>query len=161
MKKLLTIVAAAFIAASTYAATSAASITAAGVTNMVTGALSASSFILTSPANAATRVVLYDAPTVVLTNVVPSYITSGAYATNYITSYTNYFGVQNNFTNVALVHYSITNAASTNTYPILLTINAGTNETVVIADVTYNFTRGLSVSNAALGTASFSVVYTQ
>jgi len=160
MKRLL-ISLIALIAVSIQAATVATTVIQAGTSNVLTGSLVASQFVLTSGAASAARVDIYDSPSAVLTNIVPAYITSGSYVTNYITSYTNYFGVQNNFTNVALVQYSITNSAATNTYPRLLVITAGTNETVAIQGVNYGFNSGLTITNTGVGPATVSVTYTR
>ena len=136
-------------------------IPASSAVNFVSGSLNASQFILSSSTTNVGYVTLFDAPTGVLTNITPANITSGVYATNYITSYTNFFGIQNNFTNISLVTYSITNAATTNYYPSILSVNAGTNATTVVPDVNYFFSRGLTVTNVGAGSVTFSVTYQQ
>jgi hypothetical protein len=159
MKTIFSLIAAVLFAVNIHAATVATSVIQAGTSNVVTGSLKATQFVLVSGTTSAARVDIYDSPTAVLTNTLPAYITLGSYVTNYITSYTNYFGVQNNFTNVALVQYSITNAATTNVYPLILTLTAGTNQTVVVDGVDYFFSRGLTITNTGVGTATVSATY--
>jgi len=160
-----------FILASLFASLSAfavsgsvtVSIAAAGMTNVLAplrGSAQITQVILTAPANNTASVTMVDSVTNILTYTNASYITLGSYVTNYITTYTNFFGTVNSFTNAALVDYSITNAATAYSYPNLLTVTAGTNSSVMIPyPQTFNFRNGVYATNTGSGSLTLTVTY--
>lgn len=119
---------------------------------------------LTSSATTTGSGALYDTRNVGLTNVFGSYNTISSYATNCITTYTNYYGYTNNLTNICLVDVTNTVAAVTNTIPPLLVVTAGTNATITLSGLSMYFQNGITISNATApgsGTITYSIDYTQ
>jgi hypothetical protein len=88
--------------------------------------------------------------------VVAAWASKTEYASNIVTSYVGYTGVTNWYTNAALFSMTITNAASTNKLPALLSGSVSPNSTV-----TYNvnaiFTEGVAVK--ATTNANVNVYY--
>ncbi len=138
-------------------------IAAAGWTNVVgiIPGLSAkiSSFTLISAPNTAAVLKFYDTPTYTSnnTNYGAQFVTNAGYAyytqypSNVVTTYTNYYGVTNNLTNLTLITVSNWTAAATNTLQPKLTINGLTNLAISVSDVNFYFTSGVWVTNAGTG----------
>lgn len=116
--------------------------------------------ITASTAGAGGAYQVYDAPTTNLQFTNASYISTSSYATNWITTWTNYYGATNSFTNVALIDYSITNAGTTNFYLQRYNSVVPTNGSVTIQG-TANFIFGATFTNAAASTVNYTVFYRQ
>lgn len=121
-------------------------------------------FRLTSSSTTVGTAALYDTTNVGLTNVFGSYNTILSYATNCITTWTNYYGRTNNLTNICLVDVTNTVAATTNAILPLAVFTAGTNSTFSASSLSLLFQNGITISNATApgsGTITYSVDYTQ
>lgn len=102
---------------------------------------------------------IYDSPTTNIYYTNAAYSQDASYATNYIQYYTNFFGQTNWTTNLAVVHYTVSNAATTNVYPLRFTAVAPTNTTVSFDGVNYNFINGVFATNAGVGHSTVTITY--
>lgn len=118
-----------------------------------------SAIAVTSQATNSARLRIYDSPTNTVWYTNAAYVSEGIYATNYIQTYTNYYGATNSITNVALVHYSVTNAAAGYTYPLRFDGIAATNSTAIYDGVNYYFINGVWGTNASVGAVTVTVTY--
>jgi len=126
-----------------------------GFTNLlstlpVNGGALITQFTITSTTTNASRIRVFDTPTNSMTYSNASYTIPFTYATNYVTIWTNYFGVTNSFTNVAIIDTTTTVAASTNLYPVRFTGISPTN-TSTVYDGAYTFINGLWATNESVG----------
>ena len=164
MKKLI-IVASLMVALSINAAVTSTTVATTTCSNLVTflsGGGTISSITFQSPPANVGSAKLYDSDTTSLTYTQAAYTTITVYATNLISSWTNYYGVVNNATNIVLMQATNTVAAVTNSpLPLLLTMTGGTNTTVTYSGINANFSRGLAVTNTGAGTITVTVTYTQ
>lgn len=154
MKKLLLIGALVLASFAANAASLTTTIAAGGYSNLLSGfngSATVSSIVLTSVSTNVGRVSLIDSPTNSTTYTSPAYDTIATYATNVITRWTNYYGVANSFTNVGIIDYTNSVAASTNNYPIRLTAQTGTNSTSLYSGVDYYFVNGVWATNLTTG----------
>lgn len=163
MKKYLLI--AAILGATTvaFAAQKTTVITAGACSNLLTGftgSAKVTDILISTPAATAANVKFVDSVTATNTYVSPAYTGVTTYATNVITTYTNYFGVTQNITNVALVDVATSVAASTNSFPIRFQANIGTNTTALFSGVDYMFVNGIWATNTASGTGATTVTIT-
>lgn len=142
--------------------TTVATTTCSNLVTLISGAPGTiTSVVFTSPAASVGSAKLYDSSSTAITYTNASYTTVSSYATNYISSWTNYYGVVNNATNLVLMQVTNTVAASTNSVPLLLTMSAGTNTSVTYSGLNMNFQSGLAVTNTGAGTIQVTVNYTQ
>lgn len=164
MKKLLTLIA--LLAASlTVNAQLSTNITipAAGFTNLVPHSITVNSFTLTAPANNTASIRIVDSNTA--TNMYwtnAPYITRSQYVTNKITTWTNFFGVVNSITNLAVVQYTNTVSSTSNYWRQVMSLSALTNGSTFV-DVSSSptvFFLGLSFTNLGSGAATLSINYT-
>lgn len=102
---------------------------------------------------------LYDSTTGYMTNVFPATTSIGQYATNYITCWTNYYNVQNCFTNIALVNYTNTIPGTTNAALVRATVTAAASSTTTVAPVNYNFNYGVWATNGSFGAVGITITY--
>jgi len=164
MKKFIALVCL-FATTTLFAETLSVTIPAGGITNTsavaLSGTIKITQFILTSTATADGLIEAYDAPGTSLIYTNPAYIDVRSYATNVITCYTNFFGIQNCFTNVALVDVARTNVATTNTYPKRIVAAAGTNSSAVFGGVNYYFHQGILVTNTGPDSVTITATYQQ
>lgn len=113
--------------------------------------------------NYTTNVVFVDTPNNSLLYTNAAYSNTLSYATNYVITYTNYYGRTNNLTNLVLV--DVTNnlvAATTNNYPQrLIFALAGSNTSVRFDQVNYYFVEGLWVTNSGPGAVTLTITYQQ
>ena len=138
------------------------SIAASGMTNVIaplTGGANVTQIILTSAANNVGNLKMFDSVTNILTYTNAANITTASYATNQITTWTNFFGSVNSITNVALVDYAVTNAATAYSYPNPVTLSAGTNSSVVLTDMTYVFRNGVYATNLGAAAITLTINY--
>jgi len=104
-------------------------------------------------------VALIDAPTNSLSYVNSAYTNRLSYGTNYITSWTNFYGTVQSVTNIALVDVTNIVTASTNTYPTRIIAGAAANSTAVFSGVNYYFDQGVLVTNQGSGSATVVITY--
>ena len=164
MKKLLIGLFASLSISSFAAATTSVVISTASMSNMLgtaTGSALVTQIILTAPANNTASIKLIDSVTNILAYTNSAYATIGSYATNYITSYTNFFGSVNSFTNIALVDYSNYVAAATVNYPTMVTLTAATNSSIVMSAQQLYFNNGIWATNLGSGNATLTLNYSK
>lgn len=134
--------------------TATVSIAGGGVTNLVnslpSGAIQVSQITLLSTATTAGRALIYDCPTNVFMFTNAAYTQPISYATNWISTYTNYYGYTNSITNVALIDTTITVASNVNWYPLRFVGQAGTNSSATF-NGSWVFNRGIWATNATIG----------
>lgn len=132
------------------------------VANPPNGSSLVTSWLLTAPAGAHATIRVYDSPTNTTVYTTPAYSAISQYATNVITTWTNYYGVTNSFTNVALVYVTNTVAANTsNSYPVRFFATAPTNSSVMFTDQSYYFNNGVWATNTGPSTATITVEFNQ
>ena len=142
------------------------SIPGAGVTNLVnalpSGAIQVSQITLLSTATTAGRALIYDCPTNVFMYTNAAYTQPISYVTNYISTWTNYWGVTNSITNVALIDTTINVASNVNWYPLRFVGQAGTNSSATF-NGSWVFNRGAWATNATIGggTVQVQITYQQ
>ena len=150
------------VVSSVFAASVTTTIQSGGLSNLVlrTGLpVKVTQIVVTSQATNSARVKIYDCPTNSVTYTNAAYTNVLSYLTNYITLYTNYFGVTNAFTNYAMVDVSQQVAATTNTYPVRVEAIAPTNTSAVYDGVNYYFYSGIWATNNSAGAATVTVTY--
>ncbi len=168
MKSLKNILIAGLLAASVLSASAANKtvlIPATGFTNLLNalpnGGAQISQFIVSSMTTNTARVLVYDTATNTMVYTSPAYIQLTSYATNKITTWTNYYGTTNSFTNVALVQVTNTVTATTNFLPMVFQGTSPTN-TATTYDGLYNFRNGVWATNAsAVGSIQVTITYEQ
>lgn len=104
----------------------------------------------------------YDTPTNATVYTNAGYTNILSYVTNYITTYTNYYGYTNNLTNKALVDVTNSVAITTNNlYPLRYSASIGTNATVLTDQLNAVFNQGLWITNQSVGAVAVTVTYQQ
>jgi hypothetical protein len=84
------------------------------------------------------------------------------YATNYVSTWTNYYGATNVVTNTSsLVDVTNSVAGTTNTYPVRIVLSTPTNTSTRIDNVSYYFQNGIWATNTGTGSATFTITYQQ
>lgn len=144
------------------AATVAVTIPAGVMTNLFVpsgGSVLVTSVMAVSPVNNTTAFAMYDTPTNATTYIQAAYIGVSSSQTNYITTWTNYYGKVNSFTNVAQLEVTNTVSSITNAYPLRLQANLLTNSTVTFPLVNYYFQNGLWVTNTGVGAVTVNITY--
>lgn len=133
-----------------------------GVTNVFTSPVKLTQVLIQGTnVSASVNTWFFDAPSTVLTNVVGAYTNTLTYGTNFVTTWTNFWGGTNSVTNIAIVEVSNPVIASTNTYQIRLA-PVGTGTTLTKYDnVNYYFVNGLTITNSGTGTATIGITYQQ
>lgn len=140
-------------------------IAAGGMSNLVvsglSGTLKVTQVSLQSPANNTSSVIVYDTTTNLIHFATPAYSVASSYATNLITTYTNFFGATVLETNLVLV--DITTAMPTNvwTAPTVFNLSAATNGNVNYTALSSYFYRGIWATNSGSGNATVTVTYQQ
>ena len=152
------------VALSTQAASTSATVASGVMTNfsaLLPGSARVTQIIVSASTTNTTSLQFVDTSTnsTVYTN--SSYVGAGSYLTNLVTTWTNYYGVTNSVTNIQLVDYSITNAATTNFYNVPVAVQVNTNATVKFDLVNYYFNRGVWVTNLGGGPAIITLTYVQ
>ena len=117
------------------------------------GSLTVKAISVTAPAAGSPVLTFIDSPTNQLTYTNSAYTNRISYATNYITSWTNFYGVAQSTTNIALVTTTNAVSASTNLWPVRFVTAVPTNTTVVFTGVNYYFESGMWVTNSGTGAA--------
>ncbi len=130
--------------------------------SVTNGAIKITQIIATATSTTNAAALFIDAGTNSLSYVVPAYTNRISYATNYITSWTNYYGVAVSTTNIDL--YTITNsvASVTNNWPQRLSVAALAGTSTTFQGVNYYFQNGCWVSNTVAGAPiALTVTYQQ
>lgn len=116
-------------------------------------------FTCTSSSNAVINV--YDSPTALFTYTNAPYTNITSYATNLVTSWTNYFGVVNSATNVNLVDVTNSVAGTTNNYSQRFSVAALVGTTTTINPTSYVFENGIWATNTSAGSGTLTVQFVQ
>lgn len=165
MKKYFAIIALALaLVVPVQAASTTVTIAPGGFSNLLSnfrGSANVSSVLLTASSTNIGQVNFVDTYTNSLTYVSPAYSTISSYATNVITTWTNYYGVINSFTNIGLIDYTNSVSASTNAFPIRFQAIANTNSSALYGNQSLYFLNGIWATNTALGTVTATITYTQ
>jgi len=118
--------------------------------------------ILTASTATNTSVQLWDTYTnqTLFTNAAYSNILT--YVTNYVSVWTNYYGVTNTVTNKASL-VDITNlvAGTTNSFNQVMVLSAPSNTTIKVDQVNYYFQNGIWITNTSSGNAVVTITYQQ
>ena len=107
-----------------------------------------------------TAVSIIDSPTNLLSYINPAYTNTLSVATNYVSTWTNYYGVSYSTTNIALI--DLTNnlvASTTNAYPVRLGVATLANTSSRYDGVNYYFNNGIWATNISSGKAIITVTY--
>ena len=133
------------------------------MTNLLTGFNNPISvqYILISAATSNASVLIYDTPTNALTYVNPAYTNTLSYATNYNTTWTNFYGVvQTNYAPIVALIDNTNNvvAATTNSYPLRAGVAALVGTSVQYSG-NFNFNNGIWATNTSGGQATVTIVY--
>lgn len=164
MKKTLLAIGLAFgLVFSSQAVVNTVSIATATATNLPTmlgGGANVIQFVLTSAANNAASITVYDAPTNYYTFTNQGYSTISSYVTNYIQAWTNYYGATNYWTNKSLLDVSNWIPSNVLNYATMYVLTSPTN---VATTYTLNtrFNLGILVTNTTGSTVTLSYQYTQ
>jgi hypothetical protein len=146
------------------AASTAITIPANGFSNApvaIPGPVKVTSVVLQAPVANVTSIIMYDTPTNQTTFTNAAYTNITSYVTNYITTWTNYYGVVNNATNKALIDVTNNVAATVNNYNIELSGSAPTNGTVLFQNLQQVYQYGIWITNNGAGTAVITIQYNQ
>lgn len=162
MKKLLLIVGLAAASLMANAETVSMQVSGNTMTNLLSlrnGSAKITQIVLTAGGTNA-NVRLFDNVTNWTFTVQAPYTNNFSYATNLTSSYTNYFGVINYYTNLVLVDVTNNVVPAYTNYTSVVDMSALTNTTSV-ANGTYYFHRGVWVTNLGTGVASVGITYQQ
>ena len=131
-----------------------------GPTNLLApfnGAAKITQLVVTANSNTATLYFI-DTPAPIISYTNAAYTGYTRYPTNYVFSWTNFYGVVNSTTNIALATITNTVAATTNLYPVRITAVAGTSATKY-DNVNYYFNSGVYVTNGSSSSAVVTVTF--
>lgn len=128
---------------------------------LINGSARVSQVIVSSTTSTNTSVLLIDAPTNQLTYIVPAYTNRVSYATNYITSWTNYYQVAQSDTNIALIDVTNLVQSTTNTWPQRMGLASLGGSATAFTGVNYYFNNGIWITNTGSGTANVTITYQQ
>lgn len=145
--------------ASTFAVTVASGV----MTNLIptTGSVKISQIVATCAGTNFSTFQIYDTSFTNTMYTNTAYTNISSYGTNYVTTWTNYYGVTNSFTNFALIDITNSVAATTNAYPLRIASSVPSNSTVKFDQVNYYFVNGAWVTNLGAGNVTFTITYTQ
>lgn len=126
------------------------------------GSLKVTQVILTASTATNTTVQLWDTYTnqTLFTNAAYSNILT--YVTNYVSTWTNYYGVTNKVTNTASL-VDITNlvAGTTNSFNQAMVLSAVASTSIRVDAANYYFQNGLWITNTSSGNAVVTITYQQ
>ena len=126
------------------------------------GSVNIKQFILTATTSTNASVALVDTTTNATSYVLPAYTNRLSYATNWNTTWTNFYGVVQTNPIPIVVLIDVTNnlvPATTNYYRTPITTAVGGNLSVVYQGVNYYFDQGLWVTNTGSGTSLITITY--
>jgi hypothetical protein len=166
MKKMILIVASVLtLAFTSQAATYVCNIAAAGVTNISAtipaGPVKPVWVLLSSDTTHSGSLQFFDTPYLGLAVTNAAYTSVTRYATNYVNTWTNFYGATNTWTNTVLQTTYVTNSAATNVLTSVYSFNCPTNGAVQYVGLSYTFLQGLVVTNSGNGTITLTVDYSQ
>lgn len=162
MKKLiLSLIASVSVALGAYADSGTWTIANGAMSNLLSSPVKITQIIYQSTSTNTTQFSAVDSPSATFTNIIAGFSTITQKATNYITTYTNFFGVSNSFTNLALISATNTITAQTNTYPTQFTLFAATNTQARVDNANFYFINGFTVTNSGAGPVTITVNYNQ
>lgn len=132
------------------------------VTSLINGSLKVTQFVLTSSGTNYGTVSIYDTYTNKFLYTNAAYTNILTYATNYISVWTNYYGVTNTVTNSGSL-IDVTNLVSgtTNSFPLRAVISTGTNASTTVNNPGIYFNDGIWVTNGSGSVLSLVVTYQQ
>lgn len=125
------------------------------------GAAQVSQIIITATTATNASVLFIDTPTNQLTYILGAYSNRVSYATNYVTSWTNYYGVAQSTTNLALIDITNSVASTTNFWPQRLSVAAAASTSARFDQVNYYFNQGIWITNTGSGNATVTITYHQ
>ena len=108
--------------------------------------------IITAPTNIA-QVLFVDTYTNSLTYTNASYNVRASYATNYINTWTNFYGTVQSTTNIALIDITNTVPATTNNFPQKFTVASTSGGSATYPAINAYFVSGVWVTNMTTNTA--------
>lgn len=111
--------------------------------------------------NYTTNLLVYDCPTNVFAYTNAAYTNIISYATNYISTWTNYYGATNSVTNISLVDATNNVAAQSNSYPQRMNLAFPSNSVTRLDNVNYYFYITPWVTNVGPGAISLTVTFQQ
>ena len=124
------------------------------------GSVTIKNLVIASPATGTAALTFIDAPTNSLTYTNAAYNVRATYATNYISTWTNFYGVTQSWTNLALIDWTNTVPAGTNFYQAKFVASVNTNTTVAYTAINIYFDSGVWVTNSGTaGTTAVTVTY--
>lgn len=153
-----------FVAKIATATTYSVLIPAATATNLtlVPGAAKITQIIASCQGTNLSTFYIYDSPSNSFLYTNSAYSNILSYATNYVNTYTNYYGVTNITTNLNLVDITNSVAATTNTFPLRISASIPSNSVATIfSGVNYYFTSGAWATNSGSGAVTLTVTYQQ
>jgi hypothetical protein len=162
MKKLLLIVGLAALSFTAKAETFTTVVNGNVMTNLLAarnGSIAVSQILLTATSSN-TAVRLFDNTTNLTYKVIPPYTNNFSYVTNLTSSYTNYFGVINYYTNTVLVDITNNVTAAYTNYTSVVDLSALANTTAT-ANGAYYFHQGIWATNVSAGNATVTITYRQ
>lgn len=106
-------------------------------------------------------VTFYDSSTGYATNVYPATTQISQKATNWIQCWTNYYQVQNCWTNISMILETNTIAGSTNAAPVRSIVSVSANGTTTVSPVSYLFDHGVWATNSSFGDVGITITYQQ
>lgn len=133
------------------AASSSTAIAAAGTNNILAGPVQAYQLMFANASGSAVTVKLLDAPSTAQTYTAGAYtLISRTGPTNVVTTFTNFFGVVQTYTNYAITTVTNSVGASTNSFPVIGTFVIPANSTTFYTpESTLKINNGLLVTNQA------------
>jgi hypothetical protein len=117
--------------------------------------------LLSSDSTHTGSALLFDSPGNWTTQTNAAYSYNSVYATNYITTWTNYYGATNSITNLALVTVSNYTAAANVSLTPKLSLSIGTNASAQYTGLNIEFRSGIVVTNTSGGTIGLTIGYVQ
>lgn len=160
-KKLIAFIAATGLISSVFAGSQTWTISNGICSNILSAPVKVTAITIQSSTTNTTSVAFIDAPSTVLTNIVGSYSVITLKGTNFINSYTDFWGNATSITNFSLIHETNTVAAQTNTFPTRFNLTSGTNSQSRVDNVSYFFVNGLTVTNNGAGPVTLNLTYQQ
>ena len=130
---------------------------------MLGGSCQVRYILLTSPSGTqSASCQIYDTPYTGTWQTNAAYTSATRYFTNgYVTTWTNYYGATNTFTNIVMVSALTTNVAASNALSAMFTLTAPTNLSAQFENLNANFNRGIMVTNTGVGPLYITVGYLQ
>jgi len=160
MKKILAFVASMVYGLSVFAAnTISTNIATTSSAFILQGDVAVSYITLSSPDTNTAACVVYDSPGNWIAQTNAAYYTITSFATNYITTWTNFYGATNNLTNVVLYTGITTNSATTNAMTPKLSLSTAAGTSSQFSGINMVFRSGICITNTGAGTIGVTIGY--